>query len=68
MGLRRIEHEFSDLKGLLNSYSLTVKASVCLAKDLKNSFFLSQIYSFLSYILLIYSSFLFLFFFFSSYF
>ena len=34
-------------------------------KDLKNSFFLSQIYSFLSYILLIYSFlFLFLFFFF----
>ena len=23
MGLRRIEHEFSDLKGLLNSYSLS---------------------------------------------
>ena len=38
----------------------TVKASICLAKDLKNSFFLSHIYSLLSYILLLSSSFLFL--------
>ena len=37
----------------------TVKASVSLAKDLKNSFFLSQIYSLLSYIHLFSFSFLF---------
>ena len=35
-----------------------MKASVCLAKDVKNSFFLaSQIYSLLSYLLLLSSSF-----------
>ena len=33
-----------------------VEASVCLAKDLKNSFFLSQIYSLLSYLLFLSSS------------
>ena len=41
----------------------TVKTSVCLPKDLKKSFFLSHIYSLLSYILLLSSSFLFLLFF-----
>ena len=49
--------KLSFLTCLVVKFNETVQVSVCLAKDLKNSFFLGQIYSLLSYI-----PFLFLFF------